>query len=67
MMYYYYMLRYNVVNKYIDKTIRLPYFVSYALENRTPYYFYHDGVKQEVTGWKPIRVTPQITPITVYL
>lgn len=36
------------LDAYIEKTIKLPYFVSYALENRTPYYFYHKGAKQEV-------------------
>ena len=37
-----------VMDNYIDKCINLPYYVSYALENRTPYYFYDKGLKTEV-------------------
>jgi len=36
------------MDNYIEKCIALPYYVSYALENRTPYYFYYKGTKQIV-------------------
>jgi len=38
----------EIMDKYIERCIQLPYYVSYALENRTPYYFYYKGRKQEV-------------------
>tara|TARA_R110002049_G_scaffold2618_1_gene19331 strand:- start:681 stop:1940 length:1260 start_codon:yes stop_codon:yes gene_type:complete len=38
----------ETMDKYIDKCINLPYIVSYVLENRTPYYFYHLGVRYNV-------------------
>ena len=38
----------EIMDNYIEKCINLPYYVSYALENRTPYYFYDKGLKTEV-------------------
>tara|TARA_R110000744_G_C19332928_1_gene558765 strand:- start:49 stop:1512 length:1464 start_codon:yes stop_codon:yes gene_type:complete len=38
----------EVLESYIDKVINYPSNVLYALENRTPYEFYHEGVRQQV-------------------
>lgn len=37
-----------VLNGYLFKMINIPENVSYCLENRVPYWFYHDGRKVEV-------------------
>tara|TARA_R110001592_G_scaffold200056_4_gene448824 strand:+ start:348 stop:1820 length:1473 start_codon:yes stop_codon:yes gene_type:complete len=38
----------EVLESYIDKVINYPSNVLYALENRTPYDFYYEGVRQKV-------------------
>jgi len=38
----------SVLENYVEKMLTYPSNVLYALENRTPYKFYHVGVKQEV-------------------